>query len=94
MLTVYVSIGNTDDRLSQGRWAMYHMDVAKMMQDYGGQITAEWFSHGTAMWQTACWRVEVPGPVIEQLKGILAGVARAYDEAVGWAPSPEPVFLC
>lgn len=100
LVTVYVSINNTDDRLSQGRWAMFHMDMGRNIQAYGGQILGEWFSHVVAMWQTACWKIDVPPMSVPQLKAVLAGIARAYDEAARWdelgpaADDGRQVFLC
>lgn len=94
MLTVYVSIGNSDDKLSQTRWAMYHLDVAKMLQDAGAEFHGEWFSHGASMWQNACWCVDIPAGVAEQLKAMLAGIARAYEQdAIAWAEVPQTQFL-
>lgn len=93
MLTVFVVIRNTDDHLTQGRWAMLHLDVAKMLQDAGATFHGEWHSAGAAMWQNACWCVDVPGPAVEQLKAMLAGVARAYDEMVVWSPATQHEVL-
>lgn len=94
MLTVYVAIGNSDDKLSQGRWAMFHMDVAKTLQDAGAHFHGEWFSHSAAMWQNACWCVDIPAGVVDQLKMMLAGIARAYEQdAIAWAEVPQTVLL-
>jgi hypothetical protein len=93
-LTVYVSIGNSDDKLSQARWAMFQMDVARALTGAGAKFHGEWHSHAGSMWQNACWCFEIVPTVAEKLKLQLGRLANAYDQdSIAWAEAPRTEFL-
>lgn len=55
-VTVYVSIGNSDDKLTQERWAEFTSDVFTVL--HAAKIHGEWYSSPTSRFQNACWCVE------------------------------------
>lgn len=91
LITVYISIGNSDDYLSQERWAEFvgvlhtltdpYADDAWVMARHG-----EWFSDPWSPWQNACWCVELDEDAAPALKAELGRVARRYQqESIAWA---------
>lgn len=55
-MIVYISIGNSDDKLTQSQWHDYMQDV-DLVFDYV-QIHGRWFSEPISIYQSACWCVE------------------------------------
>jgi hypothetical protein len=57
-----ISIGNSDDKLSQGEWSRFVMEMRDLLRSSALQIHGEWFSLPDQPWQNANWCVEVPEP--------------------------------
>lgn len=55
---VYVSIGNSDDKLTQLEWYMFTADVVEILKNFAFKHHGEWFSLPNARKQNACWCVE------------------------------------
>lgn len=65
MTTVYVSIGNSDDKLTQAEWAEFVADVDRLMTGMphaDAQVHGRWLSEPSSQWQNACWCVELRTP--------------------------------
>jgi hypothetical protein len=93
-ITVYISIGNSDDKLSQAKWAMFQLDVARALTTAGARYHGEWHSHPGSMWQNACWCVEIPPAAAGRLKDELGRLADVYQqESIAWAEAPTTEFL-
>ena len=92
-MNVYVSIGNTDNKLTQQQWAAFVADVEKTLS-----VTKQhgaWFSRPDAPWQNACWLLEFQsGHVIfEPVKQRLRDLAAFYkQDSIAWAVA-ETEFL-
>lgn len=85
-VTVFVVIANVQDQLSVGRWASFHAEVAEMIHLAGAVFQGEWFCSPVALWQNACWCIDVQPGVVERLKGELAVIGAKYGRgAVGWS---------
>lgn len=56
--TIYVSIGNSDDKLSQAMWAAFVDDVDSIVRQYATTVHGQWFSLPGSRWQNACWCFE------------------------------------
>jgi hypothetical protein len=92
--TVFVSIGNVEDRLVQRQWAAFHADVTEMLARSGATFQGEWHSPPTAQWQTACWCVDVAPGVVDRLKGQLGVVGAKYGVGmVAWSEVASAVIL-
>lgn len=86
MITAYVSIGNSDDKLSQAEWAAFHARVHDQVSYYAGQVHGAWVSGSASAYQNACWCVEVDESAVPSLKSNLARLARMYrQESIAWA---------
>lgn len=103
MTTVYVTIGNSDDKLSQASWSRFCDDVTYLISATardGGRVHAACFSGPAVPWQNAIWCVELHGNRVTALRGGLALLARRYrQDSIAWAqvdqvdmiePPPEP----
>src|SRR5258708_37712742 len=60
-MIVYISIGNSDDALSQKQWSQFWTEMAARVVSLGTTHGA-WFSNPVGTHQNACWCVEFPGP--------------------------------
>lgn len=90
--TIYLSIGNSDDKLSQEQWSNFVMLVdARLTPDgYNGiyERHGDWRSIPDAPWQNACWCIVVDGDdgVVAELKRDLANLARRFrQDSIAWA---------
>lgn len=93
-ITVFVSIGNVDDRLVARQWATFHSEVAEAIELAGGVFQGEWFCSPTARWQTAAWCVDIQPGVADRLKGQLGAVGAKYGTGmVAWSEVAEALIL-
>jgi hypothetical protein len=84
--TVYISIGNSDDGLTQQRWSRFIIAVAAEVASMG-QLHGSWFSNPAGPWQNACWCVEfATEEQADEAKGVAAGIAAEYgQDSIAWA---------
>jgi hypothetical protein len=91
--TVYVTIGNSDDKLTQSDWATFHGAVDNVIRRAAHRIHGAWVSPSTDPWQNACWCIELVEGVV-WLRGQLANLAKAYEQdSIAWAEAPKVEFL-
>lgn len=50
-MTVYVGIGNSDDKLTQFEWAAFVADLRSIASGFATQLLGEWFSLPDKQWQ-------------------------------------------
>lgn len=94
MMTVYVSIGNSDDRLSQSEWASFAQEVQGRVSLDAAEVHGYWTSASVSPWQNACICAEVPDGIAAALKGDLARIAVRYgQDSIAWAEAPHTEFL-
>ncbi|GIH07387.1 hypothetical protein Rhe02_54540 [Rhizocola hellebori] len=97
--TIYVSIGNSDDKLTQREWADFVSDVQSdlvyALNPYG-LIHGRWLSIPDAPFQNACWCVQFKashgdaGQTVDEhmaiAKARLAKLAKVYrQDSIAWA---------
>lgn len=98
-MIAYISIGNSDDKLSQMQWGKFYRKVDLVLQDVrrvGGQVHGRWTSEGSDYWQNACWCIELPDnpQYIDGLKDDLAILAETFgQDAIAWAEVLDTEFL-
>lgn len=84
--TVYVSIGNSDDKLTQARWAAFHDKVTAAVRGLALQVYGAWVSPSVDPWQNACIAVEIGDETSERLQRDLAELAAEYgQDTIAWA---------
>lgn len=94
-LTVYVSIGNSDDKLSQSEWALFVKGTFDALMKHAETMHGDWRSATDSPWQNACWCVEVPLFQVTALRDRLVELAATYQQdSIAWAEVPRTEFLC
>jgi hypothetical protein len=91
--TVYISIGNSDDKLTQLEWAQFVDEVDRAVSAAvkyeGNQVHGRWYSLPTEPWQNACWCVQFHDElahVMRDLRQGLAVIARWHrQDSITWA---------
>lgn len=94
MKTVYVSIGNSDDKLSQYSWHKFNTEVWETLEKESEKMHGDWSSDSSDPWQNACWCVEIHEDNIELVKALLRDIKVDYEQdAIGWVEVPETEFI-
>lgn len=57
-VTTYITIGNTDNRLTQQEWSAMITDVVMLVLEHTSVVHFAGFSHPSAPYQNACWCVD------------------------------------
>lgn len=84
--TVYASIGNSDDKLTQARWAEFHGKFSAAVRSLALQVYGDWVSPGTDPWQNACIAFEIGYETSARLQRDLAELAAEYgQDSIAWA---------
>ena len=93
-VTVYVSIGNSDDKLTQREWSNFTCRVDGILRAYG-HVHGYWHSLADSAWQNACWCVEFGrgslsinpgGHAIMTTRAMLAELCGKYrKDSIAWA---------
>jgi hypothetical protein len=84
--TVYISIGNPDDKLTQARWSAFHDKVGAAVRGHALQVYGDWASASTDPWQNACICFEIGHETSERLRMDLAELAAEYgQDSIAWA---------
>lgn len=97
-MIVYISIGNSDDKLSQMQWGKFYrkidLTIAGLRIMDAGQVHGRWVSQSTDYWQNACWCIEIPDHLAAALREELrVRAAQFSQDSIAWAPAPETEFL-
>jgi hypothetical protein len=86
LITVYVSIGNSDDKLTQAVWALFWGETQNAICAYADQIHGEWMSAPTSRWQNACTAFDISRDRAAVLRDTLARLAATYrQDSIAWA---------
>lgn len=93
-MIVYISIGNSDDKLSQSHWYAYLGNVQNAVTGHG-KVHGAWHSEPVSPYQNACWCVEIETNVrAEHLKLVLGELASDFQQdSIAWAEAPKTEFI-
>lgn len=90
--TVYASIGNSDDKLSQAEWSNYLHSFRECMGKFATQVYGDWTSEPSSSYQNACIAIATETPLT--LKAALASLRAEYrQESIAWAVVPDTEFI-
>jgi len=94
MSNVYLSIGNSDDRLTQREWAQFITWVRAAIGLWDCQVHGQWFSAPDSMWQNANWCLQFSTDAAEKAaREDIITIRRQYrQDSVAWAVA-EPEFI-
>lgn len=85
-VTVYISIGNSDDKLPQAEWALYVQEVRAVVNAWAPEVHGAWFSAPDSTWQNACWCAEFNVEHLDAIRHALADIREKYQQdSVAWA---------
>jgi hypothetical protein len=107
--TIFVMIGNSDNKLPQAQWATFCEEVVTLIDfhvvEHYGQIHGVWFSLPNSPWQNMCISFELSdwgddpactpvAVVIERMKQQLGQCAYRYrQDSIAWAMVSATEFL-
>lgn len=93
-MIAYVSIGNSDDKLTQQEWALFFSQTALLLQRHA-KVHGQWASEPASAWQNACWCIQVDTLTkAEFIKAELVGLAdRFRQDSIAWAEVKDTEFL-
>lgn len=92
--TAYISIGNSDDKLTQIEWATFYRRTNLAIRDFAQAIHGQWVSEPASAWQNACWCAEIDRRHVGVLKAELRQLAGEYrQDSIAWAEAPNVEFL-
>lgn len=100
-MIVYVSIGNSDDRLEQNQWHAFCAAVDRTFDQaaryVGSTVHGRWYSLPNEQWQNACWCVEFAddmGEIVAEYRAELARLAGVFrQDSIAWAEAVKTEFL-
>lgn len=93
-MIVYVSIGNSDDKLTQRQWSMFYGYVDNAISALKIGKHGAWASSSTHPHQNACWCIEVNPGQAQLLKMELARLAVKFNQdSIAWAQVSETEFI-
>lgn len=93
-MVVTVTIGNSDDGLSQYRWSAFIRELGMTIASKADTIDFAGFPPADKPWQNACWVFEINQQRCDELRVALAGLAKDYEQdAITWIQSPDVEFI-
>lgn len=94
MITVYISIGNSDDKLTQIEYSQFWIAMAAQVIGLASKTHGAWFSNPVGSYQNCCWCVEFPSEAVEKTaREEAAAIGRRFrQESIAWATA-ETDFL-
>lgn len=88
MKTITIQIGNSDDKLTQFEWSQFvyaTIGAIGSERDHGLNIHFHGLSTGDALWQNACWVVEMKLVRFGPLQTKLNHIRKQYrQESIAW----------
>ena len=89
-MIAYISIGNSDDKLTQQEWADFYATVDELVVGHSSprgtkiRIHGRWASAPTDPFQNACWCIEIDDPngLREELRRL---TPRFQQDSIAWA---------
>lgn len=94
-MIVYISIGNSDDKLTQREWSDYWGHVGGSVRRWADTVHGEWLSLPSDPYQNACWCVDIDGDKARlMLRPDLEHLARDFrQDSIAWAECREPEMI-
>lgn len=83
---IYVTIGNSDNKLSQLDWAEFCGKVDELVRAFAADMYGEFYALSNAPWQNACWSFSIHESVTTAAKINLGHLAREFkQDSIVWA---------
>lgn len=94
--TVYVSVGNSDDKLSQVDWSRYVAEVFAATRVHGVQTFGEWWSSPGSIYQNACTGFLIPDDPVgrRHLQDLLTKIRTRFgQDSLAWVQCDSATML-
>lgn len=93
MITVYIAIGNSDDKLTQLEWSQFLNEVDRAVTNManlqGTQVHGRWHSLATEPWQNACWCVSIDESLVDRIRDFRTRLnlirGRYRQDSIAWS---------
>ncbi|MEU4332342.1 hypothetical protein [Nonomuraea dietziae] len=87
MATIYVSIGNSDNKLTQYEWNQFSTQVVEHVRNKATRVHGEWYSPSNAPYQNACICFETENFYdLAWLRSELTAIRHEYrQDSIAWA---------
>jgi hypothetical protein len=93
-MTVHVSIGNSDNKLTQQEWSQFVTRTSAVVDRFAVQLYGWYFSLPDAPWQNAMCQVLVKINDLPDMRAQLTELRRQFkQDSVAWAETARTEFL-
>jgi hypothetical protein len=94
MCTVYATIGNSDDKLSQAQWFRFTGEFLETIKIHAAEIHGVWWSAPDTPWQNCCIGFAIAEDNIEAARTALTKLREFYgQEAIAWVRGHPPEMI-
>lgn len=91
---VYVGIGNSDNKLTQAKWAEFLRELYDLVRCYPTTILGWWYSGPAEPWQNACVAFKLDPVHYKDFRAELVEMRKRYrQDSIAWAEAPRTEFL-
>jgi hypothetical protein len=94
--TVYVTVGNTDAKLTRAEWLGLLVDVRELVRGLAGpgRVHGDWHSAPEDPWLNHCWCAQLSAASLPLLRSELGRLARRYrQDSIALAVLPAVEFV-
>lgn len=93
-MIVYISVSNSEDKLTQREWSEYAGQVNSLIYATATEVHGAWTSSSAGPFQNACWCAVIPDVADNQLMDELQVVRQMYrQDSIAWASVERTTFL-
>lgn len=95
-MIVYISIGNSDDKLTQVQWNDFCTEMDYVLDQAPRHAHGKWFSEPRSIYQNACWCIDMPDSEVgtQELVERLRRLAKKYrQDSIAWAEVAQTIFI-
>jgi hypothetical protein len=80
MKTITVQIGNSDDKLTQARWADFSREVDRLFAKHARKVYFSGFSRPDAHWQNACMVGDMTDGHLSGFRAAMVELCKEYNQ--------------
>lgn len=92
--TVFVSLGNSDDRLKQRQWADFVSRAEVLVRLHTSVVHGVWFSAPASRWQNACICFEISPDRAAALASDLVNLRQSMrQDSIAWTEAATTRFI-
>jgi hypothetical protein len=86
VMIAYISIGNSDDKLTQQEWSQFVVEMSARVVSIG-QVHGAWFSVPHSPYQNACWCVQFDNAAqVAEAREVTTEIRTKFrQESIAWA---------